>query len=142
MKGYSFFSLEGRHKLIGTLTYRFPILPHIDKMLKHIYLDKMYLGVFYDYGNAWHDNKILKLNDFKRDVGLQLRLDSFSFSLFPTRFFAEAVYPLDQAKNFDGSREKWVIYDKEWRFYFGMLYEFDIRERVANFWHRLPLKIF
>ena len=139
MKGYSYFSLQGRQKLIGTVTYRFPLWPHMDKMLKHIYFDKLYLGLFYDYGNAWKENKLLKLNDFKRDVGLQLRLDSFSWSLFPTRLFAEAVYPLDEAKNWDDSRNKLITYKKEWRFYFGLLYEFDIRERVAKFLHRMPL---
>ena len=137
MKGYSYFSLQGRQKLIGSVTYRFPLISHMDKLFKHIYFDKLYMGLFYDYGNAWHKNRLLKLNDFKRDVGVQLRLDSFSWSLFPTRFFAEAVYPLDEARNWDDSRNKMITYKKEWRFYFGMLYEFDIRERVARFMHKL-----
>jgi hypothetical protein len=87
--------------------------------------------LFSDYGNAWNPNNF-DLKDFKRDIGIQLRLDSFSYNLFPTRFFAEAVYPLDHAKNFDDSREKLIDYPREWRFYFGALFEFDLRERVTR----------
>ncbi|MGD9487712.1 MAG: hypothetical protein AB7W47_06800 [Calditrichaceae bacterium] len=125
MKGYSYYSLEGRKKLIGTATYRFPVLSHIDKRIGHLYLDKVYFGMFYDFGNAWNEDEI-KFEKFKRDVGFQLRLDSFSYYLFPTRFFAEAVYPLDKVTNND------TLYDKEWRFYFGALFEFDIRERFGG----------
>jgi len=131
MKGYSFFSIEGRHKLIGTFAYRFPIWQDIDSKLGHFYFDKLYLGMFFDYGNAW-DPANFEINDFKRDIGIQLRLDSFSYYLFPTRFFAEAVYPLDNAKNFDDSRDQLVTYPKEWRFYFGALFEFELRERIAS----------
>jgi len=134
MKGYSYFSIAGRYKLISTLTYRFPLLQHLDWRLLHMYFNKLYFALFYDYGHAWHKNNLLKLNDFKRDVGLQLRLDAFSYSLFPTRFFAEAVYPLDTAVNYDGSLRKMISYPKEWRFYFGLLYEFDLRERMNTLW--------
>lgn len=136
MKGYSYFSIEGRYKSILTATYRFPLWQHMDMRLGNLSLDKLYLGVFYDWGNAWNSNKNLKFNDFKRDVGLQLRLDSFSYSLFPTRLFAEAVYPLDRASNYDQSRGYTIDYPQEWRYYFGLLYEFDLREKMTGFLHR------
>lgn len=141
MRGYSYFSIEGRHKLITTLTYRFPLWSDMDKLIGHLYFDKLYMGLFYEFGDAWLKSDHLKLTDFKRDVGLQLRLDSFSYSLFPTRFFAEAVYPLDTAENYDGSRRQWIKYPREWRYYFGALYEFDLRERLYKL-TRLPLKWF
>jgi outer membrane protein assembly factor BamA len=122
MKGYSYFSIGGTKKLITTLTYRFPLFNHIDWQLLNLYFDKLYLGLFYDYGNAWTEDKI-NFNDFKDDVGIQLRLDAFSNYLFPTKIFWEAVYPLDEVYNFN------VSYDNRWRFYFGILFEFDFRER-------------
>ncbi len=134
MKGYSYFSIEGRHKLITTLTYRFPIFKHMDRRFLHMYFDKLYFGIFYDYGHAWQNSEQVRISDFKRDIGFQLRLDSFSYSLFPTRFFAEAVYPLDEARNYDGSRRQVITYPREWRFYFGLLYEFDLRERMFSMW--------
>ncbi len=133
MKGYSYFSIEGRHKLIGTVTYRFPLWRNIDKIIGHIYFDKLYFGVFFDYGNAWnYSDKRFSIKNFKKDVGFQLRLNTFSYSMFPTRFFAEAVYPLDKISNYDGSRKRIIDYPQQWRFYFGALYEFDLRERVGN----------
>ena len=79
----------------------------------------------FDYGNAW-DYRNIDFTDFKSDLGFQLRLDTFSNFLFPTRLFFEAVYPFNELyfKN--------VNYDNDWRFYFGILFEFDIRERDRN----------
>ncbi|MBD3225181.1 MAG: hypothetical protein GF313_10660 [Caldithrix sp.] len=125
MKGYSYFSIEGTKKLIGTVAYRMPVWKDIDWKLGHIYFDKLYFGAFYDYGNAWTGNTV-EFEDFKRDIGLQLRLNTFSYYLFPTRIFAEAVYPLDEISNAE------INYNREWRFYFGALFEFDIRERLGN----------
>jgi Tol biopolymer transport system component len=122
MKGYSYFSMGGTKKLISTFTYRMPIFNHINWQVLNLYFDKLYLGVFYDYGNTWVENGI-RLSDFKRDIGFQLRLDAFSNYLFPTRLFWEAVYPLDEVTSFN------VTYDNQWRYYFGILFEFDIRER-------------
>ena len=132
MKGYSYFSLEGRYKAIVSAAYRFPLWQNMDIQFGDWYLDKLYFGVFYDQGNAWSHNNRLKFSDFKRDVGLQLRLDAFSYSLFPTRLFAEAVYPLDTAENLDRSRNILVRYPQNWRYYFGLLYEFDIREKMGK----------
>ncbi len=125
MKGYSYFSIGGTKKLIGTVTYRFPIFNNIDWQMFNIYFDKLYFGMFYDYGNAWTDDKI-DFAEFKRGIGFQLRLDTFSNYLFPTRIFWEAVYPVDKLyfKN--------VTYDNDWRYYFGILFEFDIRERFKK----------
>ncbi|MHB2226929.1 hypothetical protein ACX8XO_13610 [Calditrichota bacterium LG24] len=138
MKGYSYFSIEGRHKLILSLTYRFPIWQNIDKLLAHIYFDKLYLGLFFDYGDAWNYlDKRFSIANFKKDVGVELRLNTFSYSLFPTRFFAQAAYPLDEIQNYDGSRKKLIRYPQEWRFYFGALYDFDLRERMESVGRRL-----
>ena len=125
MKGYSYFSMGGTNKLITTLTYRMPLLDHINWQIFNLYFDKLYLGVFYDYGNAWVGNGIY-LDDFKQDVGFQLRLDAFSNYLFPTRIFWEAAYPINDVNNFN------VTYGNEWRYYFGILFEFDIRERHSS----------
>ena len=133
----SYPSMEGLYKSILTATYRFPVWRDMDLRFGNLYLDKLYFGMFYDWGNAWNNNRTLQFNDFKRDIGLQLRLDSFSYSLFPTRFFAEAAYPLDEAENFDSSRQEMISYPAKWRFYFGLLYEFDLREKMGAFWHNI-----
>ncbi len=112
-RGYPYFSIEGRKLLLGRATYRFPLIRNIDWRLGHLYFDKIFLGLFYDYGNAFNENKI-DFDRFKSSVGGQLRLDMFSFYSYPTRFFFNAAYGLDE---FQVANQ---TYGKEWRFYFGL----------------------
>jgi hypothetical protein len=127
MRGYPFYSLEGRQKIIGSLTYRMPLHRNMDFKLGHLHFHKLYLGFFYDYGGAFDE---IALKSFKRNAGFELRLETFSYNLFPTRFFFQAAYTFDEADNFDKVQDELVVYPKEWRFYFGALFEFDLRERL------------
>lgn len=120
LKGYPFYSVEGRRVAIGTATYRFPLLRNINKQFLNMYFDKLYLGGFAQYGNAWSENT-LDFDDFLSDVGVQLRLDTFSWYFFPTRIFFEAAYPLKVQVN------NGVSYPKEWKYYLGVLFDFDLR---------------
>ena len=95
----------------------------------NLYFDKLYLGGFFQYGNAWSENK-LDFNDFLSDVGIQLRLDTFSWYFFPTRIFVEAAYPLKEQVNNE------VRYPQEWRFYAGVLFDFDLRLDSRRFINR------
>jgi Tol biopolymer transport system component len=122
MKGYSYYSMAGTRKLITTLTYRFPIARHINRQVANIYFDKLYMGLFYDYGNAWVKDKI-NFEDFKQDIGVQIRLECFTNYMFPTKIFWEAAYPLQQVRNSS------IVYKQDWRYYFGILFTFDVRER-------------
>jgi len=112
-RGYPFFSLEGRKMLLGRVTYRFPIFKHMDSRVLHMYLDKLFLGLYYDYGNAFDEDKV-DFSAFKSTVGGQLRLDAFSFYSYPTRIFFDVAYGLDE---FQFARQ---TYGKEFRFYFGV----------------------
>ncbi len=126
MKGYPFYSIEGRKLLIGSATYRFPLFRNINKTLLNMHLHKLYLGGFFQYGNAWSEDGI-EWDDFLSDVGVQLRLDTFSWNFFPTRIFFEAAYPLKEHFNAGTS------YPKEWKFYFGVLFDFDLRLEKRRF---------
>ena len=105
---------------IGTFTYRMPLVRNMNYQIFNWYLDKIYLGALYQFGNAW-ESKDPTFSGFKSDVGVQLRLESFSWYMFPTRIFFEAVYPLVQTEYNE------ISYNKEWRFYFGILFDFDLR---------------
>ncbi|GAB4374180.1 MAG: hypothetical protein Kow0042_18570 [Calditrichia bacterium] len=120
LKGYPYYSIEGRKMAIGTLTYRFPLVRHLNLQVLNWYLDKIYLGAFYQYGNAWNKGTP-DFDDFKADVGVQLRLETFSWYMFPTRIFLEAAYPLKEHENRD------IQYKQEWKFYLGILFDFDLR---------------
>ena len=122
MKGYPFYALGGGRVATANVTYRFPLLTNIDTRISPFYLDKLYFSVYGDFGNAWNGDKF-DINDFKKDVGAELRLQTFSFYLFPTSIFFNAAYGLDQfSRTFLGEE---VTYGKEWRFYFGMLFGFE-----------------
>jgi len=106
---------------IGSATYRMPLLRNINKQILNVYFDKVYVGAFYQFGNAWIGKP--DLNDFRSDVGFQIRMDTFSWYLFPTRIFFEAAYPLKEHFNQISDTN----YGKDWKFYFGVLFDFDLR---------------
>ena len=125
LKGYPFYSIEGRQKLIGALNYRFPISRGLNWRLGHLRFDKLFAGLFFEAGNAFNETRV-DFRDFKRDVGMELRLDTYSYNMFPTRIFVQAAWPLDVARNGP------VTYPREWRYYMGVLFDFDLRERAAG----------
>ncbi|KAA3663334.1 MAG: hypothetical protein DWQ10_00410 [Calditrichaeota bacterium] len=116
-RGYPFYSIEGRKHVLGTIAYRLPLFWNIDKSLAQVYFDKFYVGVFADYSNAFVDDD-MKLNQFKRSVGTQLRLEMFSFYGYPTKLFFNAAYGLDEFQN------RGITYGKEWRYYFGITFDY------------------
>ena len=123
MKGYPFYALGGGRLFTANLTYRLPIIPRIDSRISPIYLDKLYFSIYGDWGNAWEE-KDVRIGEFKKDIGAELRLQTFSNYVFPTSIFFDAAYGFDKfTKNFRGQN---VTYGQEWRFYFGMLFGFDL----------------
>jgi hypothetical protein len=122
MKGYTYYSIGGNDAFRLNVAYRFPIATGLDFRLAHIYFDKLYASLFFDYGNAWASGT--KLNDFKKDIGLELRLETFSFYMFPTRIFVSSAYGFDEFSNV--YNKKLITYGKEWKFYLGILFDFDI----------------
>lgn len=123
MKGYPFYALGGGRMAYSTLTYRFPVFKNIDTRISPLYLDKLYMSLYGSFGNAWDADNV-KLSDFKKDIGAQLRLQAFTSYVFPTSIFFDAAYGLDSfTRTF---QNKDVTYGKEWRFYFGMLFGFDL----------------
>jgi Tol biopolymer transport system component len=122
MKGYPFYSLGGGRMASINVTYRLPVFSRIDTRLSPLYLDKLYLSVYGDYGNAWNGSDV-SLDDFKKDIGFQLRLQATSFYVFPTSIFFDASYGFDKFTNVYQGTE--VTYGQEWNFYFGILFGFD-----------------
>ncbi|HMS65202.1 MAG TPA: biopolymer transporter Tol [Ignavibacteria bacterium] len=123
MKGYPFYSLGGGRMAVANLTYRIPVFTKIDTRISPLYLDKLFFSVYGDYGNAWSGNAT-KLDQFKTDIGAQLRLQAFSFYVFPTSFFVDAAYGFDEFSNVVQNEK--LTYGKEWNFYLGILFGFDL----------------
>jgi Tol biopolymer transport system component len=131
MRGYPFYSMGGNEFAYGNLTYRFPVLEHIDLRVAQIYFDKLYAAFYGDLGNTWGfgDSAHVNLeNPFKGDVGVELRLESFSYYSYPTRVFFSATYGLNEFDRYLYIGNEWnrFHYGKEWSFHFGILFGFDL----------------
>ncbi len=126
MRGYPFYALGGNRMATVGLTYRFPLIQNIDLRILSLYFDKLYGSVFADVGDTWSDRRIPSLNTFKKDIGAELRLESFSFYAYPTRIFLSAAYGLDRFDRYIRRLDQTVTYGKEWRLYFGVLFGFDL----------------
>lgn len=118
LRGYPFYSIEGRKMIVARTTYRFPIFNNIDMRLFHLYFDKFYIGAFFDYGNAF-DNDAIQFSEFKKDAGVELRLDLFSFYNFPTKIFFNAAYGFDKFTKVENKVTP-LVYGNEWRYYIGI----------------------
>ncbi len=118
LRGYPFYSIEGRKLLVGRFTYRFPIFKNLQKRFLHITTNNLYLGAFVDYGNAFNTDEI-KLDDFKKDAGVNLRFAGFSFYGFPTAFEFSSAYSLDEFEH------EGYTYGNEWRHYISILFDFQ-----------------
>jgi Tol biopolymer transport system component len=125
MKGYPFYSLGGNEFTYANLTYRFPVLEHIDLRILQLYFDKLYAAFYGDVGAAWTGGGI-KDQRFNRDAGMEIRLEAFSYYAFPTRIFFNATYGFDQFDRYVDNTKSTVTYGKEWNFHFGILFGFDL----------------
>jgi hypothetical protein len=125
MRGYPFYGLGGNTMAMLNLNYRFPIFNKIDIRVAQLYFDKLYFSLFGDFGNAW-TGVSPTLQDFKKDIGAELRLQAFSYYAFPTSIFLSAAYGFDRFSRKFVDTGQTVTYGKEWAFYFGVLFGFDL----------------
>jgi Tol biopolymer transport system component len=123
MKSYPFYAISGNSIGWLNLTYRFPLFKNIDERIGHLYLDKIFLQVFGDVGDAW-TGKMPGIADVKKGAGVGFRIKLVSFYIFPTSLFFNAAYSFDKfSREVFGEK---VTYGKEWRFYGGILFDFGI----------------
>lgn len=97
MKGYTFYSLEGRRAAMFRAAYRFPIRTGMDRQTGPIYSDQLFGSVFAGIGRAWDGDEMDNVlnRGWKRDVGVQIRYDATSFYIFPTRASLDVAYGMD-----------------------------------------------
>ncbi len=121
MKAYPFYAISGNKIAWLDMTYRFPLLTDIDTRIGVLYVDKIFMSFFGDVGNAWNAGES---NVFKKGAGTEIRISMDSFYEFPTDLFISAAYGFDRFSTV--VLNKTVTYGKEWRFYGGLLFGFDI----------------
>jgi Tol biopolymer transport system component len=129
-KAYPFYALSGNEIAWFNLTYRFPLWRNIDYRLSFLYFDKIFLSFHFDYGDAWTGD-FASFKDFKKGAGTEIRLEMSSYYLFPTAVFFNASYGFDSFNKVVDSGV--ATYGKEWRFYGGILFGFDIVNNRNSF---------
>lgn len=122
MRGYPYYALGGNEVATLNVMYRFPILEKMDLRILHFSFDRLYCAFFGDFGNAWNGTQT-KLSDFKSNAGFEIRMESWSFYAYPTRIFFGGAYGFDRFTRI--INEQAFTYGKEWRFYFGVLFDFE-----------------
>jgi hypothetical protein len=125
MRGYPFYALGGNEYATAQLAYRFPISRSINLRVFQFYFTKLYGSVFGDVGMAWNGSAP-PLKQWKTDAGFELRLESFSFYVYPTRIFFSGAYGFDRFSRTINNIN--VTYGREWRFYLGVLFGFELSQ--------------
>ncbi|MBN1396872.1 MAG: PD40 domain-containing protein [Bacteroidetes bacterium] len=126
MRGYPFYAIGGNKSVSINATYRFPIFTELNFRILQLYFKKLYGSVFYDVGDAWTSD-MPSFDKWKRDIGFELRLEAFSFYTMPTRIFFSGAYGLDKfSRSVRDINVTTVQYGREWRFYLGILFGFDL----------------
>ena len=111
MKGYTFYSIEGRKAAMATAVLRFPVVSHWGARWQQLYLDKVFAAVYADVGKAW-DGAWDEADVFYgrkgplRDFGSQIRIDFNSHYSLPTRLQFDCAYGIDEV----ATRSPWKYY--------------------------------
>jgi len=139
LKGYSYYSIEGSKLALLMANYRFPLMRNIDRRISILYLDKVFWAFYFGYGNAWSDKTTFhQLKDFKKDVGAELRMEFYSFYVYPTRLTFNAVYGLDKFTTYGPlissiaptgdivKKPQRIVNGHEWKYYLTILFGFTL----------------
>ena len=111
MRGYTYYSIEGRKAAMANATFRFPLLPRLRQRLGPLYLHRVHGAVYGDLGKAWDGDlggpdPMYGREGPLRDAGLQLRVDGVSFYSLPTRLEIDLAYGIDEVEE----KEPWKLY--------------------------------
>ena len=124
LKGYSFYSIKGTRSLLFDATIRFPLFTEKHYKAKWTIFQNSTFGAIMQAGDAWGhvENQEIKKFELKKSVGLQWRINGFSFYNYPTAIEFEYHLPLDTFE--DEINEQKILYGENGRSYFKILFDF------------------
>ena len=117
IKGYPFYSIQGTKSGLLDITMRLPIFMERHFKLNWLILQNSTLGFIMQAGDAWTDEMAIK-----KSIGIQWRLNGFSFFNFPTAIEAEYHHPLNKFERI--INEETIEYGDKGRTYFKVLFDF------------------
>ena len=120
IKGYPFYSIQGPNLAMVDATFRLPIFSEKHYKVKWMIWQNSTLGVILQMGDAWSGK--FSTNEIKKSLGIQWRLNGFSFYNFPTAIEVEYHQPLDKFER--EINETTIKYGTEGRSYIKILFDF------------------
>lgn len=135
MRGYSFYSLGGTRKLIGSLALRHPIWTPNRPRFGWLHFDGLYGAIFGDIGDAWRERELIG-DRLKKDVGLELRAKFYSWYGYPTAVTVSAARGLDRISVTENDIT--TVYDPTWRYYLTVLFDFETIFPARGMNRRIP----
>ena len=117
LKGYPFYSIQGTKTFMYEGVFRIPLFMEKHYKAKWLILQNSTLGAIFQAGDAWTDDFSIK-----KSMGIQWRLNGFSFYNFPTAIEVEYHQPLNQFKRIVNEKE--INYGNEGRTYLKILFDF------------------
>jgi hypothetical protein len=119
IKGYPFYSVEGSRFALWEATFRFPLFTEKNIPIGWTLFQNSYLGLMFQIGDAWNEMAAL---DLKKSIGIQWRINGFSFYNFPTAIGLEIHQGIDRfTKNIKGQE---ITYGHEPTYYFSLLFNY------------------
>ena len=119
IQGYPYYSFEGTKSIFSEVALRIPMFRQEHIPLGWMIWQNSTIGIEYQLGDTWIVNEDF---DLKHSVGLQFRINGFSFYNYPTALGLEIHRGLTNfAKSFNGDD---VNYGDENRFYLTLLFGF------------------
>ena len=119
IKGYPFYSIEGTKTALFDLSFRLPLVREKHIKLGWFILQNSVLGAIFQYGDAW---RYKTDQAWKKSVGIQWRVNGFSFYNFPTAIELEIHRGLNKFNRV--IKGETYSYGKELRTYFRVLFDF------------------
>lgn len=122
MRGYSYYSLGGTRKLIGSLALRHPVWQPQRSRSGWLHWDGIYAGLFGDAGDAWRE-RAFDPGKLKTDLGVELRAKFYSWYGYPTAVTLAAARGFDRLTVTEN--DETTTYEPGWKFYFTVLFTFE-----------------
>ena len=117
LKGYPFYSIQGTKSSFIDAIFRIPVFRERHYKFKWMIFQNSTLGAIFQAGDAWTDDFLIK-----RSLGIQWRLNGFSFYNFPTAIELEYHQPLDKFEK--EINEENILYGDKGRAYLKILFDF------------------
>jgi hypothetical protein len=119
IKGYPFYGIEGTKSALIDFSVRLPIFREEHIKLGWFIMQNSILGAVFQIGDAWREK-----NDqmWKKSIGLQWRINGFSFYNYPTAIELEIHRGLTKFERVIKGDS--YSYGKENRTYFKLLFDF------------------